>query len=61
MRDLICERCLTKFICNGSGYDCWCFEKPYVRLDATDNYKDCLCEKCLIELQNETSQNHNKG
>jgi hypothetical protein len=61
MRDLICERCRTKFICNGSESSCWCFQISYVRLDKTEQYKDCLCEKCLIELENETSQNHNKG
>lgn len=61
MRKIVCDRCKAQFICNGSGYDCWCFEKPYVRLDKTEDYKDCLCEKCLIELSNETSKNNNQG
>lgn len=61
MRELICEKCRTKFICNGSGYDCWCFEKPYIRLDETEKFNDCLCEKCLIELHDARSKNNNQG
>lgn len=59
MRILNCERCKNEFTCNGTQHDCWCFQKPYVRLDKTEKYIDCLCEKCLTELQNEHSQNHN--
>jgi len=58
MRELICEKCRTKFICNGSGYDCWCFDQPYIRLDKTEQYTDCLCERCVIELYHENSENN---
>ena len=61
MRNIKCERCRTEFTCNGSSNKCWCFEKPYVRFDKTSTYKDCLCEKCLVELHNETSKNNNQG
>jgi hypothetical protein len=61
MRNIVCERCGNKFICKGSSNECWCFEKPYVRFDKTVTYKDCLCEKCLVELHNETSKNNNQG
>ena len=58
MRKLICERCNREFVCNKNGESCWCYTKPYVRLDVTESYKDCLCEKCLEELY-ETSKNNN--
>jgi hypothetical protein len=61
MKTILCERCNTKFICNGQDKYCWCFEKPYVRLDDTEQYKDCLCEKCLIELHNARSKDNNQG
>ena len=61
MRNVVCERCQTKFTCNSSDNNCWCFEKPYIRLDETTQYNDCLCEKCLIELHNARSQNNHQG
>ena len=61
MRKIYCERCKLEFVCNGSGNDCWCFELPYVRLDNTDQYKDCLCKKCLIELHDARSKDNNQG
>ena len=61
MRNIICQRCNDKFVCKGSSDKCWCFEKPYVRLDKTYTYVDCLCQQCLEELYNETSKNNNQG
>jgi hypothetical protein len=61
MRQIVCQRCQTEFTCNRNGNECWCFKLPYIRLDDTDKYNDCLCEKCLIELYNERSKNNNKG
>lgn len=61
MRQLTCERCNTDFVCNRSNGECWCLKLPYVRLDETENYKDCLCEKCLTEIYNERSKNNNQG
>jgi len=61
MIPLKCERCGNDFICNRNEKECWCFKLPYVRLDKTQKYNDCLCEKCLIELYNETSKNNNQG
>jgi len=61
MRNIKCERCQKEFICNGAGYDCWCFEKPYIRLDYTEKYDDCLCEQCLIDIHNERSKDNNQG
>lgn len=60
MREIKCERCGTKFSCRGME-DCWCLSKPYIRLDTSEKYKDCLCEKCLAELQNERSKDNNQG
>ncbi len=59
MREIKCERCGTKFSCNGIK-NCWCLSKPYVRLDISQEFKDCVCEKCLEELHNETSKNNNQ-
>ncbi len=61
MRELICEKCRTKFICNRTDKECWCLKLPYVRLDETTQYNDCLCEKCLIELHDARSKNNNQG
>jgi hypothetical protein len=61
MRKISCAKCKQEFVCNGSGYDCWCFEKPYIRLDETEKYDDCLCEQCLIDIHNERSKDNNQG
>jgi hypothetical protein len=59
MREIKCERCGKEFSCKGLK-DCWCLSKPYVRLDKSQDYKDCLCENCLEELYN-ASKNNNQG
>jgi hypothetical protein len=53
-----CSKCTEEMECK-SDNDCWCLTKPYIRLDETDQYNDCLCEKCLLELYNARSQNSN--
>jgi hypothetical protein len=58
MRELVCEKCGDKFVCNGDSHTCWCFNLEFVDLHKYDNYKDCLCEKCLKEL-NERSKDNN--
>lgn len=60
MRTLTCERCKAIFLCSRDSNICWCTTKPYIRLDITESYKDCLCEKCLEEIHNETSKNNNQ-
>jgi len=55
-----CSKCDGKMECKGLD-SCWCFALPYVRLDETTQYNDCICEKCLLELYNARSQNHNQG
>lgn len=55
-----CSRCDCEMECTGSN-DCWCFTLPYIRLDITESYNDCLCKQCLIELTNARSQNNNQG
>lgn len=59
MRSIKCERCANEFVCNRNDIECWCYKFPHVRLDSTEKYNDCLCEKCLIELHNERSKDNN--
>ncbi len=61
MKNKVCERCKKEFVCKSDEGSCWCFELPYIRLDKTNQYSNCLCYKCLLELQNETSKNNNQG
>jgi len=61
MRHIVCGRCQNKFICNSTEKECWCLKLPYIPLTETDQFKDCLCEKCLIELHNAKSKNNNQG
>jgi len=58
MRNIKCDRCQKEFICKGADYNCWCFEKPYVNIEKTENYNDCLCEQCLIDIHNESKNNN---
>lgn len=57
----ICEKCFEEFTCTGNDGHCWCFELPYVRLDETDEYKNCLCKKCLVKIIDEKCKNNNQG
>ena len=59
MRKIICQRCQTEFNCKKSN-ECWCTTIPYIKYQYTMQYNDCICEKCLVELHNETSKNNNQ-
>lgn len=60
MRSVVCQRCGKEFTCTGDN-KCWCTNIPYVKFEHTVQYNDCICEKCLVELYNETSKNNNQG
>lgn len=60
MRKLICERCKKVFTCTGDEGDCWCFNIGF-KFDVETNYNDCLCQKCLEETTNESSEDSNQG
>lgn len=61
MKNKVCERCGQEFTCKSDEGVCWCFELPYIRLDKTNQYNNCLCYNCLLQLQDETSKNNNQG
>lgn len=42
-----CEQCGEKFSCNTDEIaECWCM-KFYAPRIGDENYKDCVCPKCL--------------
>jgi hypothetical protein len=52
---IICERCQNTFHCNADNItECECSR---IKLTAkeleymSDNYKNCICKKCLIEIK----------
>ncbi len=48
-KDMIktCEQCGEKFSCNTDEIaECWCM-KFYAPRIGDENYKDCVCPKCL--------------
>lgn len=61
MRNIECQKCKVTFTCFNSENNCWCFEMPYLRLDETEQYKDCICKNCMLELYDARSKNNNKG
>lgn len=61
MTEKICEKCNDIFACTGNSDHCWCFDLPYIRLDDTSEYKNCLCKKCLVEIIDEKRKNNNQG
>lgn len=52
-----CPRCNTAFECKpGSVTQCQCFEVALTteqRAYFEQQYNDCLCKKCLVQLQEE--------
>lgn len=52
-----CQRCATVFECKpGSITQCQCFEVQLTaeqRAYLEQKYNDCLCRKCLVQLQGE--------
>jgi hypothetical protein len=53
----VCQRCNAGFECKpGSVTQCQCFEVPLPaeqRAYLEQYYNDCLCKKCLLQLQAE--------
>jgi hypothetical protein len=50
---LICESCGIEFSCGANAGKCWCFDvelKPEILVDLRVNFKDCLCQECLREI-----------
>jgi len=50
---LICESCGEDFSCGANIGKCWCFEvelKAETLAELRDNFKNCLCGKCLSKL-----------
>jgi len=47
---LACESCGAEFTCNAGQETCWCFDikvAPEDLDEMRENYKQCLCRKCL--------------
>jgi hypothetical protein len=47
----VCESCGKDFSCGAQTGNCWCFEMkidPEVLADLRENFKNCLCQNCLI-------------
>lgn len=55
MNELVCERCGNTFVCSSNYKQCWCFSLPNVKIN--ENYKDCVCQKCLQELYEKSKNN----
>jgi dihydroneopterin aldolase len=51
-RVLKCSKCDTEFTCKPQG-ECWCnnYKLTTKQLEELkENYKDCLCEECMISI-----------
>jgi hypothetical protein len=55
---LACEACGEDFVCGAGLTGCWCME---IKLDAPtrakmrQQFRDCLCRKCLERLANQAT------
>jgi hypothetical protein len=49
VRDIVCERCGTRFGCgtNGGAAFCWCANEPASLTVPLPGAADCLCPDCL--------------
>ena len=54
-RQLLCEICQTKFVCEGNNQNnCWCMKVENKTIDL--NLKDCICRLCLSKLAKYTQK-----
>ena len=47
-----CSKCNTEFECGADIGKCWCMDfkvEPVVLDKLREDFKDCLCPKCLYE------------
>ncbi|PID94275.1 MAG: hypothetical protein CSA95_03670 [Bacteroidetes bacterium] len=48
-----CPRCGGTFVCGAKAPSCWCEHlviPSSLRKQLALTYKDCVCEKCLLEM-----------
>jgi hypothetical protein len=56
--NVTCESCGAEFTCSAGQETCWCFDvkvEPEELASIKENYKNCLCSKCLNKFNESRS------